>query len=768
MSEMMAKRAQACRRARARASRGCAWAQAAGMLALAACAVARADAAGPGAVGPDYRVGAAPAWVRPLVATPPAAAEAAAAVAYGVRYDLIDDQARLTAHDHVNFHHAVSEAVTEKGVDDLSHHEIEFDPTYQTLTINQVDIVRDGQRVSRLRGMHVKVLQRERDLDSRIYDGRKTVDLDLDDVRPGDTLELAYTLAGQNPVFGDHHAGGFAMQWSVPVLQLHRSLAWASDLPLHVRSRRGAVEAVASRADGFELRTWDARGVPALQREADTPEWYEPYADVEWSDFAGWGDVARWAEALYRAPSTPGPALRAVVDRIAAQDAGADARVMDVLRLVQKQVRYLGIESGASSHAPSAPELVYARRFGDCKEKALLMVTLLRALGIDAAPALVSTTSYGAIADDLPSYGSFDHVITRVRVDGHDAWLDPTRDPQGGTLATVFQPHYGKALVLDGSANALADMPAATGRMQSREIHVDVDSSQGTTQPVQYVVRTLYRGGAADKMRDELGDGQRTELQHRYVNFYAASYPGIHVAAPIEVRDDNDANTVEVTEHYAVDDFWSKDEQHGGSDAQFDVPDLDDMLKTPEEPIRTMPLALHGPQDLAVHVNVRLPDDWPDKTSEQDVRDPAFSFAKKTSIHGRTASFDYELAIGSDHVAASSTGEYAANIERARQSLGSHLWTGRDDAAAQPASDAAAPVPWTGYVRDIIDMAALVVLAVAFWRRQARAVARTGVGSAPSPSPSPSPSIAAAAAAPAATAPTAVAPVDLDIEAGRA
>ena len=40
---------------------------------------------------------------------------------------------------------------------------------------------------------------------------------------------------------------------------------------------------------------------------------------------------------------------------------------------------------------PSAPDAVYARRWGDCKEKALLMVTMLRALGIEASPALVNT-----------------------------------------------------------------------------------------------------------------------------------------------------------------------------------------------------------------------------------------------------------------------------------------------------------------------------------------------------------------------------------------
>src|SRR3982750_3322319 len=103
----------------------------------------------------------------------------------------------------------------------------------------------------------------------------------------------------------------------------------------------------------------------------------------------------------------PSPALSAAVDGVARGSSDPATRVAAVLRLVQRQVRYLGGEIGAGTHAPSAPDLVYARRWGDCKEKALLMVAMLHALGVDASPALVNTERRDDIDHDLPNAGSF-------------------------------------------------------------------------------------------------------------------------------------------------------------------------------------------------------------------------------------------------------------------------------------------------------------------------------------------------------------------------
>jgi transglutaminase-like putative cysteine protease len=107
---------------------------------------------------------------------------------------------------------------------------------------------------------------------------------------------------------------------------------------------------------------------------------------------------------------------------------------------VQDEVRYLGIELGTYSHTPTGPSKVFERRFGDCKDKTLLLATVLNELGIDARPALVNTDARRALDGWQPSPYAFDHVIVRAELGGKTYWLDPTTPYQRGTLADASVP----------------------------------------------------------------------------------------------------------------------------------------------------------------------------------------------------------------------------------------------------------------------------------------------------------------------------------------
>ena len=145
--------------------------------------------------------------------------------------------------------------------------------------------------------------------------------------------------------------------------------------------------------------------------------------------------MARWAKPLYRVPASLDRPLQSVVERIARAEPSPAGRMLAALRLVQGEVRYLGVEIGQNSHAPNPPALVFARRFGDCKDKTLLTLTLLQHLGIEARAALVNTDLQRGVADQLPNPGAFDHVLVRAHVDGKTWWIDPTRRVQNADLA---------------------------------------------------------------------------------------------------------------------------------------------------------------------------------------------------------------------------------------------------------------------------------------------------------------------------------------------
>jgi len=628
----------------------------------------------------EFTVGEVPAWVKPIAvdwrSRPPQGQ-----ISEGVHYLLSDMQQRVSKTDRTSFRRSVATALNERGVESLGHVEVGFDPSYQTLMLHTVTIHRDGRAIQKLAAPAVRVLQREKELEYRIFDGTKTANVFIDDLRVGDTVEYSYSLTGRNPVFANRQFGRIDLQWSVPVAQAYRRLLLPAGREISLKQRNTtAAPRISETPEGREY-VWEASNQPALVVESSTPAWFDPYAAVEWSEFDSWRAVARWAEPLYRVPGQISPAMQAAVDQIAASSTDPGERLLATLRFVQREVRYLGVEVGPGSHAPNPPQLVMERRFGDCKDKTMLTVSLLRRLGIEAQPALVNTALRGRIAERSPSPAAFNHVIVRARLAGKEYWLDPTRAPQQGTLETVSQANFGAALVVDAASDELVAMPAPSDEQIKREVEIVFDMRSGYDKPVRMTVTSIARGSAADGVRSMLASQSPTELQNQYLNFYARYYPKISVAEPFSPSDDKRSNETTITEQYLVTDLWKKGSDDKRDEFAVHVPDLRQLLELPRESIRKSPLALSHPLDVTLTTRVLLPDRWAIKPDLEQVKDPAFDFEQRVTATANSFKMTNRFVSRADHVDAADVERYTANLEKARGVAGYRLYRG---GAGQP------------------------------------------------------------------------------------
>jgi len=615
-----------------------------------------------------YEVGKAPAWVE-LIQPDDAAVVPQNQISGGVHYVLLDSQTRIEGPTRVRYHHMAIKAVNEDGVNSAANVEVEFDPSYQSLTFHVINVRRGGRVIDKLPKVDIRVLQRERDWESQILDGTLSATAVLEDVQVGDTVEYAYTLRGTNPVFQGMQFGELDQQWGRPLHRLVQRLLWPADRAIYFAHRNTTLDAkVLLRGQEVEYR-WDTSDVPALRVQDNTPNWFDPYPTIQWGQFGDWGAVARWATPLFKVPTRLDASLQAQVDRIAKAHASPQERAMAALNLVQSEVRYLGIEMGAGSHVPTAPGVVWQRRFGDCKDKSLLTVTLLRALGIEAHPALVNTRRDPGLPDRQASPAAFNHAIVRARIDGQDHWLDPTMAPQRSTLDKLVQSNLKHALVLDSETKALSPMAVSDANRYKRTIRAELDASAGIDQPVAYTVRTTYEGASAQSIRGVLASNNRDELQKDYRNFYARYHDGIQSLGPIEVNDDERANQLTITERYRVPGLWGKPLKDLSRVADVAVPDLDDLLKSPADHERNVPLGLVHPMEVLHITQVRLP--WrPEIEAEQSrVSDPAFQFDREVAIEGSTLTLTDHWVSKSDHVPAKALATYAANLKRVRQAV---------------------------------------------------------------------------------------------------
>jgi len=131
-----------------------------------------------------------------------------------------------------------------------------------------------------------------------------------------------------------------------------------------------------------------------------------------------------------------------------------------IVSRLHKEVRYTGIEFGEAALQPQTATEVLKRHYGDCKDKAAMLVAMLRAAGIPANLALLDAGPGIDVTPELPGMNEFDHAIVYVPAAGAAAplWIDATAEyAQVGILPSMDQGR--EALIITEGADALTSTP---------------------------------------------------------------------------------------------------------------------------------------------------------------------------------------------------------------------------------------------------------------------------------------------------------------------
>lgn len=338
-----------------------------------------------------------------------------------------------------------SKVVSIKGVESASQISIDFDPAYQHVLVHRLEIVRDGKVIDRKESAKTSQFKREVDLDALLYNGEETLHIVLDEVQVGDVIDYSYTLTGYNPVFGDHREWYIKSGWATSVALTNTRVIVPKNSPIAVTNLEDKGKGTLTTTQQANTTVYHYREENGLYDfdESEQPRWYNPYPYLHISSYKDWQDVVNWALPLYQATPEDDEVQALVSDIRETYPADIQRQVVAAIHFVQNNIRYLGEENGIGSHKPRPPAQIVAQGYGDCKDKALLLVSMLNALGIDAYPALVDTYWRDQLNAQPAAPYSFNHVIVQIDFGGKPMWIDATRTHQGSKLTTMAQsPSY--------------------------------------------------------------------------------------------------------------------------------------------------------------------------------------------------------------------------------------------------------------------------------------------------------------------------------------
>jgi hypothetical protein len=174
---------------------------------------------------------------------------------------------------------------------------------------------------------------------------------------------------------------------------------------------------------------WSAENVPALESEAYAPPTAEAMAHIHVSTFKSWDDMGAWYWGLVKDQFTADEEVRRRVAEITKGITDPRAKVNAIYDYVVQKTRYVALEFGIHGFKPYRCAQIFARGFGDCKDKATLIVTMLKEAGIPATIVIVRTGMRGDFETEPASLAPFDHAIAYVP--SMDLFLDGTAEYTG-------------------------------------------------------------------------------------------------------------------------------------------------------------------------------------------------------------------------------------------------------------------------------------------------------------------------------------------------
>ena len=279
------------------------------------------------------------------------------------------------------------------------------------------------------------------DSDTRIE--KNTVLLRFPGLVPGSSYEYRYRLRRKEPYMYD----SWAVQEYDPVLYTHYTLtvpkhlydaegrAWDWRYRYYRCARIGEPEFYETPGHGLglsETYKWTLRNVPGFTPEPrmPAPEEHLAFARFAHTSWRTWNEVTAsfWRNHLKDAfdpDRRVTDALPGILSGGTPTGTSTAQREIRVLAGFVQDLPTIELDLGQGSLTPSRPGKVLERGRADGKDKAILLVALLREAGYEADPALVVTRDHGPLDVDFPNW-SFNHMLVLVTLEGRRIWIDPT------------------------------------------------------------------------------------------------------------------------------------------------------------------------------------------------------------------------------------------------------------------------------------------------------------------------------------------------------
>jgi transglutaminase-like putative cysteine protease len=434
-----------------------------------------------------------------------------------------------------NQYETYTKVLTEKGRRGNAVVTLGFLLPYFTVQISRLEVIKPNGRV-----VPVDIVANSKEsidnsqMAENIYDpDSRILQVNVPGLEIGDIVHAVKRTTVVRPIIPNEFFDEFLFEGQGYIRHISCEIRGPASEPLRYSELRDNVDATVTATthrmpDGTMVYHWEVNRVPRMYDEPEMPPYETVLQRLLVSTLPDWSAVSKWYWEL----SLPhlnaiSPAMRQTVSALIAGKTTDLEKIEALFYYVSKNIRYMGVtpEKDRPGFEPHDVSLTFAKKYGVCRDKAALLVAMLRIAGLKAYPVLINVGS--RLDPEVPD-AYFNHAIAAVEESaGRYLLMDPT-DEHTRALLPAYDDHQTYLVCRpEGEGLALSPVtPPADNMMQIRTTgSLDADGTLRAISALSFggVNDDAYRGAFAKMKPDE----RRRFFERRFQQIM----PGIRMTA---------------------------------------------------------------------------------------------------------------------------------------------------------------------------------------------------------------------------------------------
>lgn len=320
--------------------------------------------------------------------------------------------------------------LNERGRENFAEIEIGYDSTDESVEIEYARTIRDDGKVVMVGDKHIRDVSRY--LNFPLYSNARVKIISMPEVSEGSVIEYKAKIFLRKLVNDDDFMTNYRLQEFEPVKQARFEVTLPAGRVLNTKLinerynfTEAKLEPAVTEEYGKQRYAWLFNDIPQIIPEDSMPPVSEIDTAIMLSTFRAWDEIYNWWWKLAEDKIKPDSAIeKAVAELTQGKDSDYE-KIKAVYNFCAQKVRYVAVEYGQAGYEPHSAAEVFSNKYGDCKDKAVLLITMLKAAGFKAHPVLIGTKGTAALNQDFPTL-TFNHAIAVMEFEGSSLFMDTT------------------------------------------------------------------------------------------------------------------------------------------------------------------------------------------------------------------------------------------------------------------------------------------------------------------------------------------------------